>query len=85
MTGPEHYRTAEILIEAARDLGLNAAEVAKSLGNPDADIIKAIAQVLAEAQVHATLALAAATAQNIERNNARANVAADTWTEVLGS
>lgn len=47
MTGPEHYRAAEQLIEIAKN-------------SQDAPI--ATAQLLAEAQIHATLALAAATA-----------------------
>jgi hypothetical protein len=45
MTGPEHYREAERLLEASKDRG-SADETAR----------------IAEAQVHATLALAAATA-----------------------
>lgn len=46
MTGPEHYKAAEELCERAR----------KARGLPAVD------QILVQAQVHATLALAAATA-----------------------
>jgi hypothetical protein len=49
MTGPEHYRLAELIIEGTRDKTINA------------DVAAAIA---AAAQVHATLALAAATGLN---------------------
>lgn len=48
MTGPQHYRLAEKALEASADIGLHE----------DSLIF------LAEAQVHATLALAAATAQD---------------------
>lgn len=47
MTGPEHYRTAERLIAALRDVPLGSEKESA---------------LLAEAQVHATLALAAAVA-----------------------
>ncbi|MFZ4264471.1 hypothetical protein [Streptomyces arboris] len=53
MTGPEHYREAERLIETAADILRPHDE-----GPCEAD------RVLAAAQVHATLALAAATALN---------------------
>lgn len=54
MSGPEHYRTAEILLANLRD------EVS---GHPGAPLRtrEQQAQMIAEAQVHATLALAAAT------------------------
>lgn len=49
MTGPEHYREAERLIERAR--------------SDEAIVVPEVAMmVLADAQVHATLALAAAQA-----------------------
>lgn len=44
MTGPEHYREAERVIELAR--------------TTDSEYPELIASLLAEAQVHATLALA---------------------------
>lgn len=49
MTGPEHYREAELLLAAAEKTSTNYDET-----NP------AAALLFAEAQVHATLALAAA-------------------------
>jgi hypothetical protein len=50
MTGPEHYRCAEVKLQRALTEGGYATEL------------------VAEALVHATLALAAATAANIRRN-----------------
>jgi hypothetical protein len=64
MTGPEHYREAEALLDEYEQGELSASAIAL-------------------AQVHATLALTAATAQNIERNNAKANVLAALWDEAL--
>lgn len=55
MTGPEHYREAERLLFEAGKL------YAGDQREPG---------LLAEAQIHATLALAAATAANIRRNGA---------------
>lgn len=52
MTGPEHYRKAERLLATAYEGTLTAYEGE----NPEAD------RAIAEAQVHATLALVAATA-----------------------
>lgn len=64
MTGPEHYREAERLVAKARALGggdtYNSAQVRPRV-------------LLAEAQVHASLALAAATALQ----------ETDGWREVL--
>lgn len=57
MTGPEHYREAERLIS------LEPLQRTES-GELDAP---AVAALMAEAQVHATLALAAATAAGIEK------------------
>lgn len=53
MSGPEHYRRAEELLNALR-----RAECSMSR-RPDQDTL---VRILAEAQVHATLAMAAATA-----------------------
>jgi len=55
VTGPEHYRTAEVLLANLRD------EMAGSPGTP-LRTKEQQAQMIAEAQVHATLALTAATA-----------------------
>ncbi|MDX3019917.1 hypothetical protein [Streptomyces acidiscabies] len=52
MTGPEHYREAERLLAAASA----STETTYGGNNPEAD------RDIAAAQVHATLALAAATA-----------------------
>ena len=54
-TGPEHYRTAQVLHANLRD------EISGSPGTPLRTAAQQ-AQMIAEAQVHATLALAAATA-----------------------
>lgn len=51
MTGPEHYREAEALLDSVESRGFG----------PEPDHIQAA--WLAAAQVHATLALAAATAE----------------------
>ena len=58
MTGPEHYKQAEKLIAALGDLRdtMRDAEIAEA-----SSCALAINGVIAEAQVHATLALAAAT------------------------
>jgi hypothetical protein len=68
MNGPQHYRDAETCLDAIEG---KAVEVHKYMAT------------MAKAQVHATLALAAATAANIRRNGA---VSASTigWDEVLG-
>jgi hypothetical protein len=52
MTGPEHYREAEALVLAAFDIG----EIGSKLNDASRQF------TVAAAQVHATLALAAATA-----------------------
>ncbi|MFD6970719.1 hypothetical protein [Streptomyces sp. NPDC059949] len=54
MTGPEHYREAELLLATAHDGNDTTFEG----HNPEAD------REIAKAQVHATLALAAATAMS---------------------
>lgn len=64
MTGPEHYREAERLLEQVEQ------------GKPY-DVL------LAVAQVHAMLANAAASAQNIRRNGAVRDVDAQGWDSVL--
>lgn len=79
MKGPEHYREAESLLAQAR---IPARE--RAVPN-----WLTAEETIALAQVHATLALAAATAANIRRNGAvnRANVDVDPaagWPEVLG-
>lgn len=66
MTGPEHYREAERLQEAIDDF--DATDPAQQ---------PLITQILAEAQVHATLALAAATALCQADN--RGHLSPDVW------
>lgn len=58
MTGPEHYREAERLLGTIP----TAQEHAKHTNASAENLIAVMAQIAAEAQVHATLALAAATA-----------------------
>jgi hypothetical protein len=55
MTGPEHFQRAEQLLAAVRDIVANDAEAALK------DVPSAVASMIALAQAHATLALAAAT------------------------
>lgn len=65
MTGPEHYREAETLLERVEERGFG----------PEPDHIQAA--WLSAAQVHATLALAAATA--IGSTGTMPIVDADAW------
>lgn len=68
MTGPQHYQAAESLIELA---GEDAAD-------PDAPYAHEM-YLLAKAQVHATLALAAATSATIDPDGSENIVSA--WYE----
>lgn len=87
MNGPQHFVEAERLLveyaEAQRKVeeaqGGGGGFVAAAWGQV---IEGAFARTLAEAQVHATLALAAASAENIRRNGAVASAGAG-WSEVL--
>ncbi|GAA2092515.1 hypothetical protein [Actinomadura alba] len=72
MTGPEHYREAERLAKQANHWTYGDG------GDPVAG-----AALAAEAQVHATLALAAATALMGSTNHARV-VDANAWQAVAG-
>jgi hypothetical protein len=69
MTGAEHYAEAERLIEMARDAGTPGRAMDKAFGKSsplyeqrgrDQGQLEQAAVMLADAQVHATLALAAA-------------------------
>jgi hypothetical protein len=72
MTGPDHYREAERLIaEQAKVTRLHDDTC------PEAD------RMLAEAQVHATLALAAATALN-DNDGGMPSVDFKAWDDVAG-
>jgi hypothetical protein len=82
MTGPEHYREAERILAfiAARKRPMNGQTM------PNGQVLAEMAIIdsdIREAQVHATLALAAATAQNIRRNGA-ADIDIRGWNEALG-
>jgi hypothetical protein len=64
MTAPEHYREAERLLDARARNRRNRPSFAPAPGSPGrtAQTVPAGESVMAEAQVHAILALAAATA-----------------------
>ena len=61
MTGPEHYKMAQEIVEAARLAAIEAAPNLDTLEQA-AQYAANVASEVARAQVHATLALAAATA-----------------------
>lgn len=73
MNGPQHFREAERLM---RDAGRSAEDGPYYMDD--------VATTIAAAHVHAALALAAASAQNIRRNGAIDVDACGDWTEVLG-
>lgn len=77
MTGPEHYRKAEDL--AGQALAALTSDDSRVSGQGRQ---MAHDMLISRAQVHATLALAAATAQNIRRNGAL-DGGTDAWAEVL--
>ncbi|MFJ6730025.1 hypothetical protein ACIQPQ_34510 [Streptomyces sp. NPDC091281] len=70
-TGPEHYRTAELLLREVRDGHQEGSDVAA---------------ILAAAEAHATLALAAATALNDNSHDEGGMPLADyhAWQEAAG-
>lgn len=71
MTGPEHYREAERLLSFQYERG------------PGGVLVEQVdPESIALAQVHATLALAAATAQNIRRNGP-IGIATTGWEDAL--
>lgn len=80
MTGPEHYVEAErLLLQVADVVSLN---YSAQTGEQKADVLSA-------AQVHATLALTAATAESRysyvdeSRNTTESHVGGTGWSEVL--
>ncbi|RPK76398.1 hypothetical protein EES45_23180 [Streptomyces sp. ADI97-07] len=75
MNGPEHYREAETLLADADSSKLTTYEG----DNPEAD------RTIATAQVHATLALAAATALLDETPRSDSFAAYRAWQEVAGA
>ncbi|MFE2353418.1 hypothetical protein [Streptomyces parvulus] len=74
MTGPEHYREAERLLELAS----SSKETTYEGDNPEAD------RDIAAAQVHATLALAAATAMSSTEQGGMARVDFEAWDRAAG-
>lgn len=81
MTGPEHYREAERLIGMFVEENDRLARARVSVAEGQAKN-SGLALIITAAQVHATLALAAASAQNIRRNGA-VEIEADEWEAVL--
>lgn len=75
MTGPEHYREAEQLLTDAFSSKLTTYEGE----NPEAD------RLIAAAQVHATLALAAATALIDETPRSDSHSEYRAWSNVAGA
>lgn len=79
MTGPEHYQEAERLVAIARGDGLSRGEAPRQAE---------VTLLLTEAQVHATLALAAATAMAALNCDGRpfgmSKVDFDAWDRVAG-
>ncbi|GGQ48564.1 hypothetical protein [Streptomyces asoensis] len=69
MTGPEHYTRAEQLLREVRDGHQEGTDVAA---------------IIAAAQVHATLASAAATAMGCTENGGMARVDFNAWDAVAG-
>jgi hypothetical protein len=72
MTGPWHYREAERLVRYAN-------------GIPDGFPGDEFAQTMAQAQVHATLALAAATALRVTTPEGMGREDKQAWREVAAS
>lgn len=73
MTGPEHYRKAEGILDDLRRAGCNIVAQPKP---------ETVAQMLAEAQVHATLALAAS---NVHKYVPTTEADRDGWTASVSS
>lgn len=84
MNGPEHYREAERLANLLDD-AMDSVDEAEKLGDrTDAEMILRIAEAgFAAAQVHATLALAAATLQAGSLRNFENTV--DAWAPLVAA
>lgn len=88
-SGPSHYRDAETLMEQADRAALAAHARMEETGevlDVLPGLIGAVVTLIA-AHTHATLAVAAASAQNIRRNGALTDSSVDPareWKEVLG-
>lgn len=84
MTGPEHYREAERLLERVDSEDLP--RQAKALGVSALQAYAtALAHTVAKAQVHASLAVAAASATSAPMPNRATKADADAWREVTGA
>ncbi len=79
-SGPKHYRMAEYILDAAKKF--MAESVAEASEAEMSEIATQHGAMVAQAQVHATLVLAAASAQNIRRNGALEG-GTDEWAETL--
>jgi hypothetical protein len=80
MTGPEHYRAAERLLSDASFTNATGTPVSRE-GHPIEP--RVYATLIDRAQVHATLALAAATAIPLVRNHVLAEMKA--WSDAAGT
>lgn len=83
MTGPEHYREAEQILTEIK--GLFEFDIQKATKSDVAALHQSLRSTLALAQVHATLALAAATAYPAHQDNGTQYEVAVNWAEVTGS
>lgn len=80
-SGPKHFQMAELILDEAKRFMSESLSEADDTDALD-EIFAQHNAMAAQAQVHATLALAAATAQNIRRNGA-VESEPDGWSEVL--
>lgn len=69
MTGPEHYQEAERILSNLHEIEASS----------DAELPAEIGLALAKAQVHATLASAAATALNDHTHDGEGGMPVDDW------
>lgn len=91
MTGPEHYREAERLLAAAADSAGEVHRLGQSADVEDREFSQVVthsapmlANLIAQAQAHATLALTAAEALGITASQTpHTTDAARDWREVL--
>lgn len=80
MNGPQHYAEAERLL---REAGATIRERAATSG-PGREALRALASAgLAAAQVHATLAVVAATVGNAEQDFDKVDEHVTAWAQVL--
>lgn len=79
MTGPEHYKEAERLLNGAQEM----ADELEADVVPTTEHFVALTTMATLAQAHATLALAAASAENI-RNNGAVKAQVTGWAAAIG-